>query len=141
MTPNYERAPFGRAEYLSTIYPFAFGHSRVFTRRICVIQQKLSKELSRRAGTANRHCLLGALERCENKMDLELVAALCEAGASRTWLPGLTRAASLCISRNFFGGSPESAGQRHSNDTYLRGNGERKRPEDSREELLARHFD
>ena len=43
MTPNYE-ARIRRADYLSSIYPFA-SEILTFYRRICMVQQALSKEI------------------------------------------------------------------------------------------------
>jgi len=129
MTPNYD-ARIRRAEYLSTTYPFA-AEILTFYRRICVVQQGLSKELQ---NVFSRRLPTPAGGNFRERIEVDLV------------LPSVTQALS-----DLLPASPEPLALYI--QEFLRRSRERwaaslKRyvmqsdrdgvPEDSREELLAR---
>ena len=95
MTPNYE-ARIRRAEYLSTTYPFA-AEILAFYRRICVIQQKLSKELHAVLDRQSR--LPAASGTLREQMDLELVLPFVKQALSDVMFFLLFQAGELLESR------------------------------------------
>jgi formate dehydrogenase accessory protein FdhE len=130
MTPNYD-ARIRRAEYLSTTYPFA-AEILAFYRRICMIQQKLSKELNDVLGRQSR--LPAAAGTLREQMDLELVLPFVKQALSDV-VPASPEPLALYI-KEFLRGSPERwAASLERYVTKADANGI---PEDSREELLAR---
>jgi FdhE protein len=130
MTPNYD-ARIRRAEYLSTTYPFA-AEILAFYRRICVIQQKLSKELHDVLDRQSR--LPAAAGTLREQMDLELVLPFVKQALSYV-VPASPEPLALYI-KEFLRGSPERWAA--SLERYVTQGSANGIPEDSREELLAR---
>src|SRR5438876_2504834 len=129
MTPN-DDARVRRAEYVSLAYPVA-AEILAFSRRIWVIQQKLSKEIhsvldrqSRSPGTA------GTLRQ---QLDLELVLPFAKQALSDV-VPASPEPLALYI-KEFLRDSPERWAA--SLQRYIMQGSANGAAEDSREELLA----
>src|SRR5438309_360276 len=130
MTPNYD-ARIRRAEYLSTTYPFA-SEILAFYRRICVIQQKLSKELHDVLDRQSR--LPSGAGTLRGQLDLELVLPFVKQALSDV-VPASPEPLALYI-KEFLRSSPErwsASLERYVSQANANGT-----TEDSREELLAR---
>ena len=130
MTPNYD-ARIRRAEVLSTTYPFA-AEILAFYRRICVIQQKLSKEIHSVLDRQSR--LPAAAGTLREQMDLELVLPFVKQALSDV-VPGSPEPLALYI-KEFLRGAPERWAV--SLQRYVTQGSANGATEDSREELLAR---
>ena len=130
MTPHYD-ARIRRAEYLSTTYPFA-AEILAFYRRICVIQQKLSKELHDVSDRQSR--LPAAAGTLREQMDLELVLPFVKQALSDV-VPASPEPLALYI-KEYLRESPERWAV--SLERYVNQGSANGTPEDSREELLAR---
>jgi len=130
MRPNYD-ARIRRAAYLSTAYPFA-ADILAFYRRICVIQQKLSKELHDVLDRQSR--LPAAAGTLREQMDLELVLPFVKQALSDV-VPASPEPLALYI-KEYLRQPPERWAV--SLERYVNQGSANGTPEDSREELLAR---
>jgi FdhE protein len=129
MTPNYE-ARIRRAKELRDTYPFA-AEILTFYERICLVQQRLVPALQRVLRSESRPAVPGNL-----REQLDVVVALPFLRDTLTELIPQSPAPLAASIKDFLRGSQERWAV--ALERYATNGGTDERPEDSREELLAR---